>query len=229
MLLTVPAYVEDRIRRPPPPGVGVVPGSTAVVAFGDVRRLATPRSLGVNDVAMAVPEAVEQVYSECLTYYRRNPCRRWFDWLEAVLDHLGASYYAGSACHVDLAQWATGPTWARLPAPARRRLFEHDAPFLLTQLQRERFNALLANGRAVLDQLRRLPPITLTEQRSARETGYRGTASVFTPVLYARLSVVPWTTNLQSSVGLTNALRQPIAERAAELLYAPGHVDESGP
>jgi hypothetical protein len=44
---TMPDYIVERIRRPPPEGCEVVPGSTPVIAFGDVRtaRVAT---LGLN-------------------------------------------------------------------------------------------------------------------------------------------------------------------------------------
>jgi hypothetical protein len=43
----VPSYVEARIRQRPPAGVRVLPGSTPVVAFGDVRK-ATVATLGLN-------------------------------------------------------------------------------------------------------------------------------------------------------------------------------------
>jgi hypothetical protein len=246
MTLPIPPHVEDRIRRTPPAELGVVPGSTPVVAFGDVRtasvatlglnpsrrefldhqgqqltgasrRLATLRSLGVGDLATVGPEAVEQVYADCLTYFQRNPYHQWFDRLEALLSRLGASYYDGSACHLDLVQWATDPTWGRLSTPAQRRLLETDAPFLLEQLQRDGFELLLANGRSVLEQFQRVTDITLTEKEAARESGDRGTARIFTGALHGRLRVVGWTKNLQSSVGLTNTLRARIAERVAEL------------
>jgi hypothetical protein len=43
----VPAYVEARIRQRPLARVRVLPGSTPVVAFGDVRK-ATVATLGLN-------------------------------------------------------------------------------------------------------------------------------------------------------------------------------------
>jgi hypothetical protein len=42
----------------------------------------------------------------------RNPYRRWFDPLDQALRAaFGVSYYAGTACHLDLVQWATTPVW----------------------------------------------------------------------------------------------------------------------
>jgi len=43
----VPAYIEARIRQLPPAGAPVLPGSTPVVASGDVRK-ATVATLGLN-------------------------------------------------------------------------------------------------------------------------------------------------------------------------------------
>ena len=47
MELPLPEYIEARIRQRPPDGLRVVPGSTPVVAFGDVRR-AKVATLGWN-------------------------------------------------------------------------------------------------------------------------------------------------------------------------------------
>src|SRR5258708_7804842 len=93
----IPPYIEDRIRRPWPPGLCVVRGSTPVVAFGDCRsaraatlglnpsrvefldkkgvllkgqerRLATHESLGRSNLSRAPRAAVIQVLEECNRY-----------------------------------------------------------------------------------------------------------------------------------------------------------------
>ena len=110
----IPRYIDDRIRRPFPPDLCVVRGSTPVVAFGNCqsaraatlglnpsriefvdergvllkgqkRRLATHESLGMSDLSRAPHETVLQVLEECNTYFQRQPYRQWFDKLEPLL------------------------------------------------------------------------------------------------------------------------------------------------
>jgi hypothetical protein len=143
----VPVYVAERIRQDPPAASHVVEGSTPVVAFGDLlqarvgtlglnpsriefevggveldgarRRFETTRSLGLSQLADASDGAVAAIFRRCNEYFRGNPYRRWFDRLEPVLRAVGASYHDGSACHLDLSQWATDPTWNGLSREVR--------------------------------------------------------------------------------------------------------------
>lgn len=129
------------IRRTPPEGAGVVPGSTPVVAFGDPdrarvatlglnpsrrefldrhgrlldgseRRLATLASLRAVRLEDLGDKQVAEVITDCAGYFRRHPYRRWFDPLDRLLQSAAAaSYYDSTACHFDLVQWATNPVW----------------------------------------------------------------------------------------------------------------------
>ena len=155
----VPEYIETRIRQLPPEGLPVVPGSTPVVAFGEVRkamvatlgwnpskvefldrngkelagaerRLETLSSLGESNLSSASPDAIRRVFEGCNDYFHRCPYRKWFDVLEKILRPLGASYYTGTACHLDLVQWATDPTWGKLRGDLKKNLVEADLSFL---------------------------------------------------------------------------------------------------
>ena len=175
----VPSYVERRIRTRKPEGCSVLPESTTVVAFGDPssarvatlglnpsriefevdgreldgaqRRFETLGSLGVDSLEDVEAEAVERVWDRCNDYFAGNPYRRWFDELELVLNTVGTSYYDGSACHLDLSQWATDPTWNKLGTGIRQRLIDEGASFLSDQLREEPIQLLLLNGRAVIN------------------------------------------------------------------------------
>ena len=132
----IPEYVEGRLRRPPPEGCNIIPGSTPVVGFGDPRnakvatiglnpnrleflnaegsllrdddqRLETLLSIGANTLAKVDSHALARVFEGCNWYFERRPYRRWFDILERVLNGIGVSYYRGTACHLTLVQWAT--------------------------------------------------------------------------------------------------------------------------
>jgi hypothetical protein len=62
------------------------------------------------------------VVADCAAYFQRNPYRRWFDPLDELLRAgVGASFYDGTACHLDLVQWATDPVWGQMSDERARR------------------------------------------------------------------------------------------------------------
>src|SRR5579871_2332551 len=108
----VPQYIADRIRQRPPAGIRVVPGSTPVVAFGDVRS-ASVATLGLNPSknefldsqghllegnlrrletisslrdtqrnGSSSCDSVARIFQGCNEYFRRRPYHRWFNVLE---------------------------------------------------------------------------------------------------------------------------------------------------
>jgi len=238
----IPGYVVERIRRPPPTSCFVLPGSTPVVAFGDVRlarvatlglnpsrvefkepgvelegplrRFETLQSLGIERLEDAHDDAVLRVWQRCNDYFHGNPYK-WFNPMEEVLLTVGASYFGDTACHLDLSQWATDPTWNGLPDVVRKRLTSEDVEFLLTQLRSERIALLLLNGRAVVDTFcsvlkGQLESVGTIADRSVTTKIYVGT--------FGNARVVGWSTNLQSSFGVTKELRSQLAQRVAELV-----------
>lgn len=236
-------YVEQRIRRPVPPNASVVPGSTPVVAFGefrratvatlglnpsrvefldhdgrelkgDAQRLATLASLGFCDLGSAPLPAVAQVLADCESYFHRRPYMRWFGQLVPILAACGASYQYGTACHLDLVQWATDPTWAKLePASLRRQLVADDAAFLREQLRSERIKLLLVNGNGVWSELR---CGDVQEHKPIAGLGWRD-IRILTGT-YEGVRVVAWSANLQSSRGVTTAQRTELARRIGNLV-----------
>lgn len=249
----VPAYVAARIRQPPPADCDVLAGSTPVVAFGDPRRarvatlglnpsraefeeggielegprrrFETLRSLGVTTLEDAHDSVIDRVWERCNGYFHGNPYR-WFDRLEEVLNAVGASYFDESACHLDLSQWATDPTWGGLTSEARQRLTAKDSAFLLTQLQAEPIDLLLLNGLGVLRAFRSaldgdLQPAGGVEDRSVRTMLHVGAIR--------GIQVVGWSTNLQSSFGVTKELRNKLALRISELAGADRRPRLAGP
>ena len=183
----VPDYVGAMVRRSPPEQCPVVPGSRPVVAFGDptraevatlginpsvhefvedgrllagdLRRLATLDALGAVDCSELTVEQVAAVVADCAAYFQQRPYRRWFDPLDKLLRAgTDASYYDGSACHLDLVQWATDPTWSKLPGDVQQALLDDGVPHLRAQLSRENVRLVVLNGRQVLTQAEALGP-----------------------------------------------------------------------
>jgi hypothetical protein len=229
------------VRRRQPPDCGVVPISTPVTSFGALRsasvatlglnpsraeflsrtgdelsgtnrRFETLTSLGVSMLESASMDVLERVVLACDNYFQTNPYRRWFDQLEPVLRAVGASYYDGSACHLDLVQWATNPTWRSLGTGARSRLISQDVPFLADQLKSSPLKVLLLNGKSVVDafaagfriRLQEVEPVGVARVATARFNG---------------LVVVGWSTNIQSSFGVTNVFRDQLASKVRELVF----------
>ncbi len=181
MVASAPQVVAERIRRPVPAGLSVLPGSLPVVSFGDPnaatvatlslnpswleflsasgawllgseRRLASLVSLGVDDPRHLDDAQVAQIVAESNAYFRGpNWYRGWFRWLEALLQESQAgSYLDGSACHLDLVQWATKPAQGELSASVWERLVEQDREFLHWQLGNSNVAVVLLNGASVV-------------------------------------------------------------------------------
>jgi hypothetical protein len=211
----IPEYINDRIGRRMPADACVMSESTPVVSFGDPTK-ARVATLGLNPSRREftpVPRlakggcSADEVLEGCNTYFNRNPYKRWFGRFDPTLTAFDASYENGSACHLDLVQWATDPTWKRLGAPIRKILIEADAPFLESQLRANaNIDLLLVNGSAVWRQLCQ----SLGVEKPQSHDGIRGLSHQPTQLnsgcLFGRLKILAWSTNLQSSVGVQRIL-----------------------
>lgn len=247
--MNVPNYIEQRIRRPASPNSCIVLGSTSVVSFGDAtrakvatlglnpsraeflengaellesyRRLSTHRSLGTTDLASASMDTIMEVFGDCNSYFTRNPYRRWFDPLERILEGLGVSYYNGTACHLDLVQWATDPTWRNLkPRAIRDKLIAADSEFLVEQLRRENIQLVLVNGSGVINELKRLGDAMLEKIEPIvwfGNKGKRNVTHIYDGTIASGVRAIAWSTNLQSSWGVTTEFGEALAQRVSDL------------
>jgi hypothetical protein len=239
----LPTYVVERLRRKPPPDAPVVESSTPVISFGDpsaasvatlglnpsinefesdgrkldgeAQRLETLTSLGVSSLTDAPEAVLKAVVDACNNYFKRNPYRRWFDKLEEILAGIGTSYFDGSACHLDLVQWTTNPVWGELRPPTlQRALLEQDVPFLLDQLRYHSIEVLLLNGDRVIKEFAKAAQVELPEEPGRINNGCR--------IVVGRgpkdLLVVGWSTNVQSSHGVSNDDRACIARAVADVV-----------
>lgn len=243
MTATLPPYLTDMVRRAPPIAE-VVPGSTPVVAFGDpfearvatlginpsgrefvekdqlldgrARRLATIRSLGAESLLTLTDTQVDEVIADCARYFDedRNPYGRWFNPLDRLLRaSVGVSYYDRTACHLDLVQWATDPTWGRLADRTREQLLADGLPHLRNLLRYGRTRLVLLNGRQVLTQVGAVGLVRLRESgtmplRNQTCSLYIGEGD--------GVHYLGWSTNLQSSFGVSNEFKDRLARWVAD-------------
>jgi hypothetical protein len=102
-----------------------------------------------------------KVYESCMEYFENNPYH-WFNSLEnSVNAPFNASYYKGTACHLDLVQWATDPIWSNIlkeDSADATYLLESDLPFLLNQISwlkenNSQIKAFVLSGKTVIEAL----------------------------------------------------------------------------
>ena len=237
------------------PVAEVVSGSTPVVAFGDPRtasvatlginpswrefladdgsllcgpkrRLATLAYLQAESTVSLRPDQIRNAIEECAGYFLpgRNPYRRWFDPLDEILRAaLGVSFYDHTACHLDLVQWATRPAWGELPKQAREILLLEGLPHLQCLLRHGSVRTVLLNGRQVVDhamaarlgELRLSGEVRINPLRSC--SLYMGESDAVT--------LIGWSTNLQSSWGISLNFRARLAAAVRDLAAAdPRHL-----
>jgi len=240
--MTLPTYVETRLRQKPPAEAPIVSGSTPVLSFGNPmtakiatlglnpsdkefldrdgldlecreRRLETLTSLNVKSLIDAPLHVLEAVVDGCNGYFQKCPYS-WFRKLEFVLQECGTSYYNGTACHLDLVQWATDSKWSEIWDGVRAMLLRDDFPFLLEQLQNSNIKTLLLNGNAVVKEFSAMTKIKLVLQPKK----ITGKTKLFVGRGPRNILVVGWSTNLQNSYGVSNEWRKQIAQAVAAVV-----------
>ena len=121
------------------------------------RRLADLKYLGAFSTPDLTDFQVEEVWNACISYFKGPYYKKWFDLMETFVNiPLGASYFDGSSCHLDLIQWATDPIWGGLfpeRADEAAQLLVDDLPFLLKQIQESSAEIIFLSGKTVIESL----------------------------------------------------------------------------
>lgn len=227
----IPKFVLARAAEAIPSGLGVLPGSTPIVSFGNPgparvatlsinpshqefwdaklnplaepnRRFVDRAALGADEGGLSLGDA-EKVVRGCFDYFT-HPERvytKWFDPMEKlVLPHFGASYYDGSACALDIVQWATNPVWRKLSAANRQELLDRDVRFLEQQLNDSRFDFVLLNGKSVIEQVMAsgIAELEVVHEGAYPSGSKNTTFTVHTGTLANGTKLVGWSCYLQN-------------------------------
>lgn len=184
----------------------------------NVKRFETLNSLGTTSHENLTNNQIQKVINSCLNYYNKNPYRRWFDILENfILQKLSVSYYSGSACHLDLVQWATDPIWRNLDKTTKDQLIKNDIEFLSVQLQIEKIETLLINGKGATEIfLEYFKPTLIKHDRLLVGNKSCNLNSYELKLKNKIIKIYAWSNNLQSTVGLTNQMREEIGNWVKE-------------
>lgn len=233
--------LSEMVRRPTPDDSFVVPGSTPVIAFGDPRtarvatlginpsgveflgagsmltgsdrRLATLESLGAESTETLTSPQVDAVIDACAAYFSRNPYLKWFRPLDTLLqDALKVQYADGTACHLDIVQWATEPVWGKIPdGTVKTRLLDEGAPHLKKLLDHSAIEVVIVNGAAVWDQLAATGITTTVDDVDTLKYGNDGKSTALRIGEGSGVRFIGWTLNLQSSFGVRTQDRSALA------------------
>jgi hypothetical protein len=191
------------------------------------RRLPTLGSLGLSSWSQADFVALRSILLACREYFERNPYDGWFGALQRIIEPTGRSYYAprSDACHLDVVPWATTGKWGTLSPAARRKLVEQAAEALVDMIACSPLTMLVLNGQEVVRQFetllgnglqaQRVPAWNLPRRsgRAVPGMAYYGRISSIAQIPLDRdLLVVGYNHNLQSSFGVTTAVRDRISE-----------------
>ena len=243
-------YLIDRLLSVPKSQLKISEQSIPVISFGDFtkskvatlginpsknefivkkneqNRFETFVSVGCEDLSLITENQISVVLSSFKGYFHNNPYRKWFDVLEKyILNKIGFSYQDDSACHLDLVQWATDPVWQKLDRDVQIELLKDDVPFLLSQLTFSNITLLLVNGRTAVETLfRNVDLLNLLNHRYEFLIVDGKKCTVTYAELHIKkkaIKIIGWSSNLQSTVGLTNAMREAIGDWVLKTFEAP--------
>lgn len=240
--MQVPKYIADRIRRPAPADCCVLEDAAPLIGFGDWHKariatiginpglkpflhgkgqmMDTPKyptlpSLGIESLSDASDDTVAKIYKASCHWFLNHGVSRWFKTLEQVTEAFDASYADGSACHLDIVQWATKPSWSRIDRNQKKRLLEVDIWFFQEQLRDARLKVALLNGRTVCNAFRDYLRVDLEEVESFTQFSYHSCTMYVGR--FHQLGIFGWSTNLQSSPGVKRELAELLGKKAVSL------------
>lgn len=198
------------------------------------RRFETLRSLGLSNWKGAQAADIQRILKSFQGYFGNNPYDGWFRRLDALISATHASYYYGTAAHLDLIPYATFRKWGNLSSMQRKVLLRASGNTLAVLLRDAPIRVLVLNGASVVANFQRMFELQLESStvsqwslRSKTDSPVIGLAYVATikeladVSLKRRVLVLGFNHNIQSSFGVTrevtNSIRRwigKISERA---------------
>ncbi|RJX77937.1 hypothetical protein D3M70_19480 [Pseudomonas sp. LS-2] len=195
------------------------------------RRFHTLASLELSGWADLTIGQLESIHTSCTEYFSRNPYDAWFRPLDLLLKGTNDSFYSSlfHACHLDLIPYATAVKWASLKPSQRESLLRISASFLAQVLKYSPIKILVLNGKTVVENFERAAGVIFHKELVdswclPRKNGnhikgfsYEGKISRMADVDLGRdISILGYNHNIQSSFGVTSAVRTSIQEWISE-------------
>jgi hypothetical protein len=185
---------------------------------GTLRRFQTLSSLGIASWLDTDTRHLRLIIRSCERYFSCNPYETWFRRLDHITSGSGFTFYGPHAnlCHLDLIPFATSRKWTELSARQRSSLLSIAAGTLAILLRDSPIEAIVLNGRAVVEhfqlmagirlETQEIPDWALQRRGGAAVTGHGFWGSVREIAgipLDRDLLILGYNHNLQSSFGIT--------------------------
>lgn len=202
---------------------------------GQARRLETLASLGLARWADASERDIRCIVKGCERYFSRNPYDLWFKKLDVLISATRASYYYGTASHLDLIPFATSRKWSSLSRKQRYLLLQVSGNTFAHLLKESPVRLLILNGTAVVSNFCESFSIFLERQIMSEWTlrsrsrntvpglAYSGRIRKLGGVVLKRdVQVLGFNHNIQSSFGITrdvaSSMRRWIGQSSERVL-----------
>lgn len=199
------------------------------------RRFHTLKSLRLRSWSGATQSHELEIWRSCCDYFHNSPYMTWFGQLERLFAATRASYRNGGACHLDLVPYATSRKWTELTRSERDALIQAANPLLGEIIAASRVKVVILNGRGVVEHFERSAETRLRIERvedwdlprfggrCVLGQSYYGHISKYAGVeLPQRIVVLGYNHNIQSSFGVSAAVRSAIASWITQTLRREG-------
>jgi hypothetical protein len=185
------------------------PGTKHPVLAAEKKRFVDRETLGLAADATPTREQAKQILQSNHDYFNNNPYW-WFNALENwILKPIGASYFDGSATHLDLVQWATAPVWSRIhDVSTQEALISNDIVFLTELIRQADVDLLLINGVKVFEALSAHADLHVEHTETWKRAGFNSTTAWAGH--FAGTPFIAWSKFLQGQI--TDAQRQEISD-----------------
>lgn len=203
---------------------------------GAHRRFETLTSLRLSKWSDAGEMHFQKMWDSLQKYFLNNPYDRWFRKLDLLISETSASYYLGTACHLDLIPYATSRKWSTLTSLQRDNLLLASGNCLALLLGSSNIKTLILNGASVISHFQALAGISFRKEkmedwtlRSCGElkiSGYSVASKISSlsgMPLSQPIAVIGFNHNIQSSFGVTNEVTTMIRRWIGQM--TKGHYD----
>ena len=196
------------------------------------RRFPTLNSWKIGSWSKAEKSHRDEILDSCRNYFRRNPYRKWFDPLDAVLRLAGASYYGKRptiACHLDLVPYATGCKWSCLGKRQQQSLMDISPETIGVLLRDSPVRTLILNGTAVVKGFRKITGLRLDSEemsgwllrpeskKPVPGSAFKGVVNTLSGIELGReIVVLGFNHNIYGSHGIPNEVRGKIGKWVAQ-------------
>jgi hypothetical protein len=172
--------------------------------------------LNVDDMEHLSINDASKVYKSLIEYFDEghNPYSKWFNVLNNLFSGLGFSYYERSLVHLDITPWATNPTWNRLNKKVQELLIHEGIGCLKIILESTNIKTIFINGRSPMKYIEN----NICKMKFVENLKIGSISCDIKIGNYGNRTFLGWSTNLQSSYGVSNVFKSALEKKIQTIL-----------